>query len=61
MKARTMIQNISVPGYPNASLTEDNDFFYIDLKTGLGAGVYPKSDYNIDQAIEDQLKIFKES
>lgn len=43
-----------VQGFPNAEISEDEDNFYIDLGTGLGEAEYPKSDWNLREAIKDQ-------
>ena len=42
----------------NVSIHEDEKYWYIDFNTGLGEGIYPKEDYTLEQAIDDQYHIF---
>ncbi len=44
----------------NISIHEDKDYWYVDFNTGLGEGMYPKADFTLEQAIEDQDHIFEE-
>lgn len=37
------------------NVREDADNFYIDFRTGLGEGIYPKSDWLLGEALEDQF------
>lgn len=39
------------------SIREDDDNFYINFNTGLGEGIYPKADWALERAIEDQANI----
>lgn len=39
------------------AVREDNDNFYINFNTGLGEGIYPKADWTLERAIEDQANI----
>lgn len=48
----------SVDGFPNATIHEENGEIRVDLGNGLGEGVYPSTDYTIEEAINDQLKLF---
>lgn len=41
------------------SITEDEDNWIVDMHTGMGAGVYPKSDWTKEAAIADQKGLFK--
>ena len=42
----------------NVSIHEDEKYWYIDFNTGLGEGMYPKEDFSLEQAIDDQDHIF---
>ena len=44
----------------NVSIHEDDKYWYIDFNTGLGEGMYPKADFTLEQAIDDQYHIFDE-
>lgn len=44
----------------NVTIAEDNQFYYINFNTGLGDGIYEKSDWTLDAALEDQANIYKE-
>lgn len=46
--------NATIAGFPHAVVTEDENNFYIDLRTGLGVAVYPKCDFTLEQAIENE-------
>ena len=46
--------NATIAGFPHAVVTEDESNFYIDLCTGLGVAVYPKCDFTLGQAIENE-------
>ena len=50
--------NATIAGFPHAVVTEDESNFYIDLRTGLGVAVYPKSDFTLEQAIENEESPF---
>lgn len=43
------------------TVREDGENLYVDFNTGLGDGVYPKSDWTLEKAIEDQANIYKEN
>lgn len=43
------------------TVREDREDFYVNFNTGLGDGVYPKSDWTLEKAIEDQANIYKEN
>lgn len=47
---------IQYAGY-NVIVKEDSENYYIDFRTGLGEGIYPKSDWTLDKALEDQANI----
>ena len=42
------------------TIREDKDNYYINFNTGLGEGIYPKADWTLYRAIEDQEYIYKE-
>lgn len=46
-----------IPEYPNAIIMQDEHFYSVNLRTGLGAGIYPKKDFTLKQAIEDQINL----
>lgn len=39
------------------AVREDEQNFYIDFNTGLGEGIYPKTDWTLEKAIKDQANI----
>jgi hypothetical protein len=47
--------NREVKNYPNAVISEDSSNWYVDLKQGLNEGEYPKIEWTLDEAIEDQI------
>jgi hypothetical protein len=47
--------NREVKNYPNAVISEDSLNWYVDLKQGLDEGEYPKIEWTLDEAIEDQI------
>ena len=46
-----------IPEYPNAIIMQDEHFYSVNLRTGFGAGIYPKKDFTLNQAIEDQINL----
>lgn len=48
--------DIQVEGFENAVVSEDAENWYVDLRTGLGEGIYPKDSFTLDQAIKDQVE-----
>ncbi len=38
----------------NTTWREDEKYWYVDCNTGLGEGIYPKEDYTLEEAIDDQ-------
>lgn len=51
---KTIINKV-VEGFENAIISENEESWFIDLKTGLGEAEYPKSDFTLDKAIEEQV------
>ena len=49
-----------VDEYPNAIISENYESWFVDLKTGLGEAEYYKTDWTLEEAIEDQVNIGKE-
>ena len=43
------------------TVREDGENFYVDFNTGLGEGIYPKADWTLEKAINDQENIYKEN
>ena len=46
-----------IDGYDYAIISENNESYFVDLGTGLGEAEYPKSDFTLDEAIEDQVNM----
>ena len=53
-------QDISHNG-TDITVREDSENFFVDFNTGLGEGIYPKADWTLDKAIQDQENIYKEN
>jgi hypothetical protein len=53
---KTIIKK-QVLGYDHAVISEDAENYYVDLKTGFGEGIYPKTEWGLEQAIENQLDL----
>lgn len=47
---------IKFEGY-NVTVREDLNNYYIDFRTGLGEGIYPKKDWTLFKALYDQAHI----
>mgnify|MGYP000018413305 FL=1 len=45
----------TVKGFENAIISENEESWFVDLRTGLGEAEYPKCDFTLEQAIEDQI------
>lgn len=43
------------------TVREDVENYYVDFGTGLGEGIYPKADWDLEEAINDQANIYKEN
>lgn len=41
----------------NVRVREDFNHYYIDFNTGLGAGIYLKSDWTLEEALNDQYNV----
>ena len=39
------ILSIELPQFPSAVISEDSQNYYVDLRTGLGEGIYPKDSF----------------
>ena len=52
MKTKIEVQ---VTGFPNATVYQDNENYYIDLKTGLGESIYPKDQFTQEEAISEAI------
>lgn len=52
-------REIEYAGY-SVIVKEDEENLYIDFRTGLGEGIYPKEDWTIEEALQDQANIDKE-
>ena len=42
------------------TVREDGENWYVNFNTGLGEGIYPKKDWTLQKAINDQANIYKE-
>lgn len=47
----------TVDGFAKAVISENEESYFVDLGTGLGEAEYQKSDFTLDQAIEDQVNM----
>lgn len=54
-----MGDEISYEGY-QVLVKEDKENWHIDFQAGLGAGIYPKDSFTLDQALAEQLNIHKQ-
>ena len=45
----------------NVTIAESSQYYYIDFNTGLGDGIYPKEDWTLEDALDDQANIYKEN
>lgn len=45
----------------SVKVREDEKNWYVDFQTGLGEGIYPKEDFTLEKAIEDQDHIYDEN
>lgn len=53
---KTIIETI-VEGFENAIISENEESYFVDLRTGMGEAEYPKCDFSLKQAIEDQVNM----
>lgn len=44
-----------VEGFENAIISENEISWFVDLRTGMGEAEYPKCDFTLEQAIEEQV------
>ena len=53
------IEDYEVRGYKGMDVytREDRHNYYVDFNCGLGEGIYPKSEWTLEEAIEDQYNI----
>lgn len=51
------IIEIDVFGFDNAVISENEEYYFVDLRTGNGEGTYLKSDYTLEEAINDQINL----
>ena len=49
------IEDYKIEGYPEAKVRDDNESWFIDLNTGLGEAEYPKNQFTLDEAVDDQV------
>jgi hypothetical protein len=59
-KGNVVIRNerilYAIPDYPNACITCDYTFYFIDLNNGKGEGVYPMREVLLRDAVDDWIK-----
>lgn len=53
---KTIIEE-TVEGFENAILSENEESYFVDLRTGMGEAEYPKCDFTLEQAIDDQVNM----
>ena len=46
-----------VDGYDYATISESNESWFVDLGLGLGEAEYYKSDWTLEEAIQDQIDL----
>ena len=46
-----------VDGYNNATISENHESWFVDLGLGLGEAEYYKSDWTLEEAIQDQIDL----
>lgn len=51
---KTIIET-SVEDYENAIISENEESWFVDLRTGLGEAEYPKDSFSLNEAIADQV------
>ena len=47
----------TIKGYESAEISQDEQNYYIDLRTGLGESIYPKDTYSLEEAIGDAVNM----
>ena len=52
-------EEITYKGY-DVKTSEDNDYWYVDFRTGAGEALYPKTDWTLEEALEDQYRLDQE-
>lgn len=63
MKKNYIVQDMEaiiekeIEGYENAILRENEETYFIDLRTGMGEAEYLKSVFTLDEAIADQINM----
>ena len=51
-------QDINYNGI-DITVREDGDNYYVNFNTGLGEAIYPKADWTLEKAIEDEANVDK--
>lgn len=51
---KTVIEK-TIKGFETAIVSENEESWFVDLNTGMGEAEYPKADFSLDEAIEDQI------
>ena len=57
---KTIIEK-KVEGFENAIISENEESWFVDLRTGLGEAEYPKCDFTLEQAIELENGMIRET
>ena len=47
----------TVEGFENAIISENEESWFVDLRTGMGEAEYPKCDFTLEKAIEYQVNM----
>ena len=45
----------TINGYESAVIMQDNENYFIDLRTGAGEAIYPKNSFSLDEAISAEV------
>lgn len=45
----------TIEDYENAEIMQDEENYYINLQTGIGESIYPKSSFSLDEAIKESI------
>jgi hypothetical protein len=47
----------TIKGFKKAEIMQDEENFYIDLKTGLGESIYPKNQFSLEESINESITL----
>lgn len=46
-----------IDGFSDAIISENEESWFVDLRLGFGEGEYPKADFTLEEAINDQINM----